>query len=219
MSEVCEHFRSGDFWRTENLRWARPYFKLEKSARIVNDLCRGRQCDLLDVGCGPLALLSRLLNDNIRYYGIDIAPQMTSSTVIEADVAKTEIGFRGQKFDIVVASAIFEYLGPAQNQKFREIASILRPGGKFVTTYTNFQHVNDHLIDHSIYNNVRPIAQFKRDLEQCFRVDRWFPSSHNWHCSEPRRKLLRVPQMRLRLRIPVLSPLLAVNYFFVCSLP
>jgi SAM-dependent methyltransferase len=212
-------YRDREFWSNENLRWASVYFRLEKCARIVNQLAKGRPCDLLDVGCGPLALLSTLIDDNIRYFGIDIAPHETSSAVMQADIVKNKIGFDGQRFDIVVAAGVFEYMGAMQTEKFKEIAAILRPAGQFVTTYTNFRHLNDRLIDHSLYNNIRPIAQFKKDLEKHFGVERWFPSSHNWYCSEPRRRFMRVCQMPLTFRIPVMSALLAVNYFFLCSLP
>lgn len=41
-----------DFWSQENLKYARPHFRLEKAARIINGLSRGRERSLLDVGCG-----------------------------------------------------------------------------------------------------------------------------------------------------------------------
>lgn len=217
MSEASLNYRDKEFWFKENLRWTSVYFRLRKCAAIVNDLAEGQPSDLLDVGCGPLALLSTLLDENIRYYGIDIAPHRISSNVMQRDIVKSDIDFRGQRFDIVVAAGVFEYVGALQNTKFQEIAAILRPNGKFIVTYTNFGHLNDRLIDHSLYNNVRPISQFKRDLEQYFHVDRWFPSSHNWYCSEPRRKAMTVWQMPLRFAVPLLSRLLAISYFFVCS--
>ena len=42
-----------DFWSKENLEYSRPHYRLEKSARIINRIARGRRCTLLDVGCGP----------------------------------------------------------------------------------------------------------------------------------------------------------------------
>ena len=41
-----------DFWGKENLKFIEPHFRLEKSARIIDNIARGRDCDLLDVGCG-----------------------------------------------------------------------------------------------------------------------------------------------------------------------
>jgi cyclopropane fatty-acyl-phospholipid synthase-like methyltransferase len=216
MQEISDTFNTKSFWLEENLRYAEPYFRLEKCARIVNALARGRDCDLLDVGCGP-GSLARLLDDNINYYGIDIAIQHSAPNFLEVDLAQNKIGFGNRSFDIVVAAGVFEYLGTLQNQKFSEIRSILTENGFFVVTYTNFNHLKDKLIDHSIYNNVQSVTSFKKGLESHFRVERWFPSSHNWHCSEPRRKYLKRFQMPLEVSIPVFSRLLAINYFFICS--
>ena len=62
-----------DLWSKENLKYSRPHYRLEKSARIINRLARAKEfIMLLDVGCGPAALMP-LLRPNIQYYGIDIA--------------------------------------------------------------------------------------------------------------------------------------------------
>ncbi len=198
------------------MRYAEPYFRLEKCARIVNDLAQGKPCDLLDVGCGP-ATLGRLVRENINYFGMDIAIHRPAPFLRELDFSKNRIAFDDKLFDIVVMAGVFEYLGGLQNQKFTEVIKLLKPGGKFVVTYTNFQHLNDKRVDHTIYNNMRTIAAFKQDLEVYFQVERWFPSSHNWQCSEPRRKVLKQIQMPLEHSIPIISRLFALNYFFICS--
>lgn len=217
MQRVSNVFKEKDFWLEENLRYSYPDFRLEKCARIVNALSRDKCCDLLDVGCGP-ATLEGLLQTNITYYGIDIAVHDSASNLLEFDFAQNAIGFGDKHFDIVVAAGVFEYLGGLQNKKFSEILSLLNKKGKFLVTYKNFHHINDRLIDHSVYNNIQPIEVFKESLESCFRVDKWFPSSHNWHCSEPRREFLKKIQLSLETTIPIISSMLAVNYFFICSL-
>jgi hypothetical protein len=73
-----------DFWSKENLKYSRPHYRLEKSARIINRIARGRRCTLLDVGCGDAALRS-LLRRNIENYGIDIAIHDPAPNLIEAD--------------------------------------------------------------------------------------------------------------------------------------
>jgi SAM-dependent methyltransferase len=216
MQQATGNFRQKDFWLDENLRYAEPYFRLEKCARIVNHLTRGRNSTLLDIGCGP-ATLARLLDQNIQYFGIDIAIHTPAPNLREFDFARQEIRFDSKEFDIVVAAGVFEYLGTFQNAKFLEIQRLLKKDGRFVTTFTNFKHINDRRIDHSLYNNIKPVTAFKSDLESYFRIDKWFPSSHNWFCSEPRRGFLRQIQMPLQMGIPILTPLLAVNYFFICS--
>jgi hypothetical protein len=46
---------------------------------------------------------------------------------------------------------------------------------------------------------------------------RFFPTSHNWNHSEPRRKLAQAVNMHINANVPFISRALAVEYFFVCS--
>ena len=216
MQKVFDSFFKKDFWIKENLRYADPYFRLEKCARIVNNIAGNEPRDLLDIGCGP-GSLQELLNDNINYFGIDIAIHKPAPNLMERDLSQEEIGYDDRTFDLVVAGGLFEYMGGLQEKKLAEVKAVLRKNGRFILTYTNFSHVNDSRIDHSIYNNIQHIEEFKRGLECFFTVDSWFPSSHNWQCSEPRRKLLKVLQLPLQRRLPLISRWLAVNYFFICS--
>ena len=86
-----------DFWGKENLKFVEPHFRLEKAARIINNTARGRECDLLDVGCGP-ATLKRLLGENVHYHGIDIAihdpaPNLSRRTFSKRQSSLTTTGF------------------------------------------------------------------------------------------------------------------------------
>ena len=203
-----------DFWSQENLKYSRPHFRLEKAARITNGLSRGRERSLLDVGCGPSAL-AHLLAPNIRYYGIDISIPQPAPNLMEADIAASPVAFGGKRFDIVLAQGFFEYMGEFQRQKFEEIAGILNPGGLFVLTYVNFGHRDKEL--YWPYNNVQPLKHFRDDVRRYFKIERSFPTSHNWRHSEPNRKLLKAANMRINANIPLISPALAVEYFFICS--
>ncbi len=216
MLKVRDNYKGKEYWVNENLLYLQPYFRLEKCARIVNGLAGGQACDLLDVGCGP-ATLSRLLDRQINYFGIDIAVHNPSPNLMEMDFARNEIGFGGRQFDIVVAAGVFEYMGDRQDAKLAEIGRLLKKGGKFVVTYTNFSHLH-RIVDYEPYNNIQPLGRFRASLASHFRIDRWFASSHNWQCTEPRRRILKAVQMPLSLYVPLISPLLAVNYFFICSL-
>src|SRR5262245_17931595 len=82
-----------DFWETENLKLDKPHFRLRKVARVISKLARGRECDLLDVGCGTAAL-GRLMPPNVRYHGIDIAIQEPAPNLLEADIIESPIGFQ-----------------------------------------------------------------------------------------------------------------------------
>ena len=203
-----------DFWIKENLKHAEPHYRLQKTARLINRIADGRPCDLLDLGCGP-ATLMRMLQDNIHYYGIDIAIHDLAPNLLEADILQAPIRFGDRRFDIVVAQGLFEYVGGFQAAKFAEIAQLLNEGGTFVVTYTNFGHRSKHVFE--AFSNVQPFAAFRDSLSRYFTLKRVFPTSHNWYGGQPRRGLVKAANMHLNMNIPVLSPRLAVEYFFICS--
>ena len=210
----ASHYKKA-FWDTANLSFGEPWYRLRKAARIVARLAGQRQCTLLDVGCGPGTLM-RLLPTNIEYFGIDVALHTTAPNFIEADIAREPIAFNGKRFDLVTALGLFEYVEDSQSQKFADVAELLEPGGKFVLTYTNFGHRKKRIYE--AFSNIQSLDSFKQDLQRYFTVERCFPASHNWKHSQPDRRLVKAVNMCVNANIPVLSPVLAVDYFFVCSL-
>jgi SAM-dependent methyltransferase len=203
-----------DFWSTENLNYSAPHFRMRKVARTVSRLVGDRECDLLDVGCGP-ASMQRLMPANVHYHGIDIAIPEPAENLLEVDILETSIDFRGMTFDLVVAQGMFEYVGEYQSQKFAEISKVLKADGKFVLTYQNFDHRQREI--YWPYSNVQRPADFRADLGRFFCIERSFPVSHNWNHSQPRRTLMKAAQARLNANVPVISPILAVDYLYVCS--
>lgn len=214
MAQVIEAYYKKEFWAKENLRYVKPHFRLAKAAQIVNHLAGGRECDLLDVGCGP-ATLARLLNNNIDYYGIDIAVHNPAPNLLQADFVAAPIQFCGKQFDIIVAQGVFEYVGRFQDQKFKEIEQLLRKGGTFVVSYVNFDHLHRRIYEP--YSNVQSFEEFRKSLASVFRINRCFPTSYHWYHREPNREFLKAIQMRIKVKIPLLSRLFAVQYFFICS--
>jgi SAM-dependent methyltransferase len=214
MEQATGAYHKRDFWIKENLHYATPHYRLEKAARIVNRLSEGRKCDLLDVGCGPAALM-HLLGTNVHYYGVDIAIHSPAPNLLQADFLESPIRFGDRKFDIIVAQGVFEYAGRFQADKFREIARLLNRGGTFLLSYVNFDH-RDPVI-YAPYNNVQSFDDFRGCLARFFRVDRFFPTSHHWHHHEPNRTYMKAIQMPIRVNIPFVSRRLAVEYFFLCS--
>jgi SAM-dependent methyltransferase len=210
--EIRYHKR--DFWAGENLKYAEPHFRMRKVAREVRRVTRGHACDLLDIGCGP-ATLARLMPPGVRYHGIDIAIPEPAPNLIEMDIIEEPVSFRGTKFDVVVAQGLFEYTGTFQSQKFAEIAGLLNDGGTFILTYQNFSHWKRDI--YWPYSNVQLPGDFRNDLSRFFTIERSFPGSHNWNHSQPGRRSMTVSQARLNLGIPVISPILAVDYFYICS--
>jgi SAM-dependent methyltransferase len=207
-------YHKKDFWSKENLNFSEPHYRHEKVAQIVNRLAAGRECMLLDVGCGPAALM-RLLPPNVQYYGIDIAIQNPAPNLIEADFLETPIRFGDKRFDIITALGFFEYAGDFQSQKFDEIAQLLNENGRFIVSYWNFGHRNTSI--YWAFSNVQPLDDFRRSLSRYFTIDRSFPASHNWKHGWPGRKLNKAINMHVNMNIPFISPILAVEYFFICS--
>ena len=203
-----------DFWSKANLKFVQSHFRLEKAARIANAISGDEESDLLDVGCGP-ATLQYFLDKNIHYYGIDIAINNPAPNLIEADLVNSPINFDGKSFDIVVAQGVFEYMASSQSQKFAEINAILAEKGKFIVSYWNFGHRDRQVYE--AFSNIQPLADFRDSLARYFVVDRSFPVGHNWHHREPGRKPVMAAQMHINVNIPVISPVLAVEYFFICS--
>jgi SAM-dependent methyltransferase len=214
MIDIDTKYYKRDFWVEENLKYQRPHFRLDKTARLANRIANGRRCDLLDVGCGPAALM-KLLDLNIRYHGIDIAIHDSSPNLIEADFVEAPIKFREKRFDIIVAQGIFEYIGKAQREKLREIRHLLNHGGILIATYVNFDHLNNHV--YWPYNNIQPFRLFQRSVTEFFTIDRYFPTSHRWHHDEPRGRLMWLLQRHINLNVPVISRLFGVEYVFICS--
>jgi SAM-dependent methyltransferase len=210
---IAEHYKR-DFWIKENRKHLPAHYRLQKSARIVNEIAGRRQCDLLDVGCGP-ATLMRLLRSNIHYCGIDMAIHDPAPNLVEADILDQPIEFAGRRFDIVTALGLFEYMGDRQEQKFGEIAQLLEEQGKFVLTYTNFGHRDKRIFE--AFSNVQPFADFQQSLAQYFTIDKYFPTAYNWRGGQPVRALLKSVNMPMRINVPVVGPRLAVEYFLVCS--
>jgi SAM-dependent methyltransferase len=203
-----------DFWRAEGEKFVEPHYRLRKAARIVTACAGERECDLLDLGCGPGTLM-RVLPPTIHYYGIDLAIRDPAPNLLESDLIENPIAFGDHRFDIVLAQGLFEYLEDAQERKLAEVAKILKPRGTFVVSYTNFCHRRTEL--YWQYSNIRASGEFRRSLEQFFIVDRQIPASHNWYHGQPARRLNMALNMHVNVRIPLLSERLAVEYFFVCS--
>jgi SAM-dependent methyltransferase len=214
MSQASDKYYQREFWVRENLQYAQPHFRLEKAARLINRIVGGQRCELLDVGCGP-ATLKGLLRPNVEYYGIDIAIHSPAANLREVDFVAAPISFGAKEFDVIVAQGVFEYIGRWQDRKFAEIARILRKDGIFIASYVNFGHRAAHI--YAPYNNIQSFRDFSRSLTACFDIRRVIPTSHQWHHREPRRQWMKRLQMKLNIRVPVISQLLAVEYFFVCS--
>ena len=214
MNQAADNFRNREYWAVENVQYAKPSFRLRKCARFINEMAGDRPCTLLDVGCGPAALRP-LLAPNVQYFGIDIAIQQRAPYLREADIAHEPIIFDHHRFDFVVALGFFEYMGGQQQRKFDEIKAILKDNGKFMMSYINFGHFRKQVWPN--YNNVQSASEMAKSLRHVFHLERQFPASHHWRQKQPGESALPALQMKLNFKIPIVSSLSAVEYFFICS--
>ena len=162
-----------------------------------------RECALLDVGCGPSALM-RLLRPNIHYFGIDMAIPVPAPNLREINILEEPIAFDHKQFDIVTAQGLFEYLSDQQGHKLNQMARLLRRDGTFVTTYTNFSHRKRDV--YAAFSNVQPLAEFRKSLERDFIVRKSYPVSHNWQHGQPVRPAVRALNRNLQYRHPPGQP-------------
>ena len=153
----------------------------------------------------------------MRYHGIDIAIREPTPNLIQADLLEQPIRFGDKRFDIVLAQGFFEYASKYQDQKFAEIKQLLKKNGVFLVSYVNFGHRKKFI--YSPYNNIQPIQIFRRSLARQFNVKTYYPTAHNWNHTEPRRNFIKASQMNLKLNVPLVSPLLAIEYLFICTVP
>ena len=94
-------------------------------------------------------------------------------------------------------------------------AQLLSDRGRFVLTYTNAGRRDKRIFE--AFSNVQPFDDFRRSLARHFTIDRYFPTSYNWHGGQPARTLLKAANMHVKANIPLVGPRLAVEYFFICS--
>lgn len=97
---------------------------------------------VLDLGCGHGVPISEtLIQEGFEVYGVDASPTMVAAfhdRFPQAHVACEAVedsGFFGRTFDAVVAWGLFFLLAAdAQVALIHRVASILRPGGRFLFT-------------------------------------------------------------------------------------
>ena len=82
-------------------------------------------------------------------------------------------------------------------------------------SYWNFGHRNPDV--YHAFSNIQPFDDFREALSRYYKIDKFFPASHNWRHTGPNRRITRAINMPMRINIPLVSPVLAVEYFFVCS--
>ena len=69
------------------------------------------------------------------------------------------------------------------------------------------------------YSNVQPLRTISgRSLSRTFfRIDRYFPGLAQLESRPAQPQLIKAVNMHVNVNIPLISPVLAVEYFFICS--
>jgi arsenite methyltransferase len=112
---------------------------------------------VIDIGCGPGFLcqsIAAAVGPTGRVVGIDISDDMIDfatrhkgSETIEYRVGSaTALPFEAAQFDVAVSAQVIEYLADA-NAALREIARVVRPGGRAFIVDTDFDSCVWHAAD------------------------------------------------------------------------
>lgn len=132
--------------------YAQLYEGSDSCARFFNERLRIvlevagtlRGGKVLDVGCGPGILLSRMARNNLELVGLDCCPEMiteakkrTAWTNVKLVVGRIqELPFEDETFDAVSALGVLEYL-PDVIEGLDEIARVTKPNRLIVVSMLN----------------------------------------------------------------------------------
>jgi ubiquinone biosynthesis O-methyltransferase len=125
-------------WRASKIGAITEQLERQLILELVGDI-KGRS--ILDVGCGDGELAVELANRGATVVGIDASAVMIKAArsrakPVNVDVsfqvaAAERLPFRTEQFDVVTAITILCFVDDAA-PVFREIARVLRPGGRLV---------------------------------------------------------------------------------------
>lgn len=117
--------------------------------RIVTEIIGNKSNrKVLDVGCGPGILLSRLAGSGLKLCGVDCSPEMiaearkrTRGTDVKLMIGRAEaLPFKDATFDVVLALGMLEYL-PDVLKGLTEIARVTKPNAVIVLSMLNADSV------------------------------------------------------------------------------
>lgn len=151
--------------RTTRGHWQRA--RLEAAVRLVGE----GPGALLEVGVGTGRLLAALAERGWEVTGIDAAPRMVELARERVPSAKLEVGqaeqlpFEDDSFDAVVAIGVLEFAD--LEASLREVARVLRPGGRVVIGVLNGSAPTvawASAVMHPVARRVKRVLPFGRPL-------------------------------------------------------
>ncbi len=99
--------------------------------------------DVLDVGCGEHALLSRHVDPADRYHGTDVKPQLRVPIdryrALDLNEGDLPGAWDGQRFDVVFCGEVIEHVF-SPDRLLRQLAAVMKPGGLLLLTTPNLAY-------------------------------------------------------------------------------
>jgi SAM-dependent methyltransferase len=116
----------------------------ERLQRVLEFLAPIGSGRVLDVGCGPGVLLSRLASRPLEIFGLDLSPEMIAAAKARAAglgvslaVGRLEyLPYLDSSFDVALGLGVLEYL-PDQRAALFEIARVAKPGAIVILSMVN----------------------------------------------------------------------------------
>ena len=145
-----EHVRAeytteaGLIGRRAAYRWAEGLDALEL---LFETVASSRPSSLLEVGCGPGELAERVRGElGVSVVAIDISPRMVElarGRGVDARVGDVQdLPFEDASFDCAVAAWMLYHV-PDVDLALRELARVLRPGGRLIAVTNYLDHLEE----------------------------------------------------------------------------
>ncbi|MBK8481334.1 MAG: methyltransferase domain-containing protein [Proteobacteria bacterium] len=172
-----EYQQRGDYHRAPDPSWRYYPVYVEKMARVRAYLDQPalERARILDVGCGEGLLVEEYRKQGRDIQGLDL--NYSSPAVTRGDVG--HMPWEAESFDLVLALDVIEHLGYArQPEALREMARVLKPGGRAYVSLPNLAHFASRLAllfagrlirtsEPERHPGDRPIAEYLELLEAC----------------------------------------------------
>jgi len=124
--------------------------KNNKIFEITTSFIKNKDAKILDCGCGSGKFMEALSDYGYRSLcGLDIDNYLTTKINIKefkaVDISFDKIPWQDEFFDVVTAIQVIEHLENPHNF-IRETYRILQPGGLFIFSMPNIQHILNRLL-------------------------------------------------------------------------
>lgn len=128
-------------------------WKIEgRHPELIRDVFQPRS--VLDAGCGPTAILVRLLRAlGVRAYGIDVQTSDTSHTAV-LDLARPIPGTFEWDYDLVICREVLEHLTIRQIRQ--AVTNLCALSSRYVYVTTRFHAAPAHLLDVQTSDDLDP---------------------------------------------------------------